>query len=357
MPYTIFRGLKPRDNDTSTKMADVESFFIYLDFDITNNLGTVTVKGGYWAVCCSGSTDDYPQGRPVANVPPQSYYLKAPHSNGLQFHRSRLLGSRKVEYGNEFTDLHLFEFVGAPKQLVAPPPGAPAGGAAPPVPQPWVDLADWQLKHTEPKAARNQKPLLLRRLSLTGQLENRYVHALSVNEDGQGTSSVAAAMPFDNPTCLASLISLHGGPMAELGVWTGGRATPTDEVTERNPGWHYFTTDQLAANANLPGTPVGFVMVAQGAFKAITWEAIDEWQPGEIAGGRLMRQLRKLVAGYRLVPPDGDQQSRSGYLRTIESVDDTKGDGIIPRSPDDPVEVLYLDGLNDNATTPVPPIL
>jgi hypothetical protein len=352
MPYTIYRG------DTvnpSNLMADVESFFIYIHFDVKTVLGTVGINGGYWAVCCSGLTDKYPQGRPEMSAEPQSYYVKSANNNGFILKRSRLLGSRKVEFGNEFTDLHLFQFTGEPVEPVeSVEPTAPNG-------VPWVDLEPWAITHGEPSASRNKRPLLVRRLTLAGLVENRYAHALSTTEDGMGTSSLSVAMAFDAPTCLASVVGLHGQPMAQLDIWTGGPRKPGQEkvVARTATPWSYFTPVQLASNASLPGAPVGFVMVAQGAFKAIAWEEIDEWYLNGVSEEVLLRQLRKVVRDYGLVPheAEADLPRKDPYLRTLENVFDTNCDGVVSPSPSDPIEVIHFGKLNNAANAPVPGII
>jgi hypothetical protein len=140
-------------------------------------------------------------------------------------------------------------------------------------------------------------------------------------------------MPYLKGSCFQVLLAHHN-------VGTG---VPALSVDLTNGQWSYF------GQANLPGQVTGYSMVAQGAFKSIAVSSeLEAWL---LSANVTTRDVHDRLAAVV------NACMRRRLQRDLETVDDTGNNEVVAASPDGPVEVLYLDGLNTAAVAPVPSIL
>lgn len=338
MPYSIYRGEKP---GKAAWMASTESFWAYVDFDVTQRGGIVGVSRGYWAVCTSGDGRRVPIGQPQFDAL-STYTIQGPHGGLIRFRDSTLIASIETEFGNEFANLHLFRF---PLPPDAPPDGgedAPAdeAPAAEGAPISWLDLSGWNVVHDEPKIADDRTDLLVQRVSLKGHLRPRYTAARRMVFSGPARmSSLSLLLPFDDASCIKAIQALNGQPMPLLTLSAAKKPAreAADEVSLGGPRL-LFESENYAAGRALPGQPHGFAMIAHGAFKAIPWAEVGQWYLRRSQPHEILDRLERTVVAYNQTSTDRPQP----FVRTLETADETRRNAIIPQSPDDPVEVFHL---------------
>jgi hypothetical protein len=331
MPYTWTKAGPP----ATALTARLQSFWIYYDFVVSRTTRQITVGDGYYAVYLSQASG--PPGVLKPTPDDRDFTIADTAGGTIQLKHAALIQSRLVEYSNEFNHLHVFKFDEAED----------ATG--------WIDTTGWNPAFTNPTKNEANRVFWPHTVAL-GTYEqkqggakkaggggkgaaaspgftDRYVYWLMSRENAAGTRSVGMVMPFLNPSCLSHILSGDDKVMPPLKIKVQSRAE-----------WQYFPTGVRT----FPGDVKGYVMVAQGAFKATDLSSeLEAWHfAGEKGTGK-----ESLVAD-RLA----DLVHRSSEMRrTLETCDDTEHDSVIPPSPDGPVEVLYLDSLNNR--NPVPSLV
>ncbi len=325
MPYIWSKTGKP----TSTELtARLESFWLYYDFVVDRGNRQITIGDGYYAVYLSQASGPPAVLKPAAAD--RDFTLDDTAGNVVQLKHAALIQSRVVEYSNEFNHLHVFKFDDAANATT------------------WIDASGWNPGFTNPdtnegnrvfwphtatfgayEAKKGEKPKAGAPAASPGFTE-RYVYWLMARENASGTRALGAVMPFLNPSCLSHILSGDNKVMPPLKLKVQSR-----------PDWTYFPTGVKT----FPGDVKGYVMVAQGAFKAIDLSSeLESWHLQGPSG-----PTEEVLVADRLA----DLVHRAGKLRrTLETCDDTKHDSVIPASPDGPVEVLYLDSLNNRVKVP-----
>jgi hypothetical protein len=116
---------------------------------------------------------------------------------------------------------------------------------------------------------------------------------------------------------------------------------PTLTVTTDAGEWNYFQGAKP-----WPGEVKGFVMVNQGAFKAMDVNlCAEDWLHFD-DDKKLFKELMRCT------------HQSSIFTRTVETVNDTTQTAAFPKDKSEgPVEMLYLNELNSGGNVVVPPIL
>ena len=301
MPYTWKTG-------TTTLTERLESFWLYIDFAIGQNR-RVKVQDGYLAIYVSQQS-----GPPRATKPAgtnRDITLQDEADNKIVLKHADLILSRLVEYGNEFNHLHLYKFDDGQSKAT------------------WVTATaqDWKPAFKNPTTNDDRKPFWNHTLDF-GTVKTRYVYSMIATENATGTQSLASIMPFLSPSALATVLSNDKKVMPPLAI-----------TVQKRPAWNYFPKDAKT----FAGDVTGFVMVAQGAFKAIDLGAeLASWHvpPSKTSTEQIFDRLTGLVHRFPRL------------RRTLDSASSTLDNSIVPVMPAVPVEVMYLNNLNTRNEVP-----
>jgi hypothetical protein len=285
----------------------LESFFFYFDFEVKPNNRRVTVNDGYFAVYLSQQS-----GPPAASKPDgaaRAFDIQDEDRNVIKVQNADLIVSRLVEYSNEFNRLHVYKFDNGVQKNT------------------WINTSQFAPTFVNPTSNQNRRPFWNHTLNFDS-IQSRYIHWLLAKENAKGTQTAAMVTPLLAPSLLGSILAKDGQVMPGLSI-----------AVQSRPAWTYFP----AGSRDLPGNVRGYVMIAQGAFKAISLgRDIETWHiaPNTLSPEEVAERLTEVV------------HRASSLRRTIEIADETMHDSVIPSSPDGPIELLYLDNLNDRNEVP-----
>jgi hypothetical protein len=292
MPFML------RDTSGNRPLGKLESFWLFYDFGVDKASNIVTVNNGYFAVYFSHST----AAEPVGAVDPshRQFELKDAAGKSLKVDHATVVKSRKVGYGNERGQLHLFDLNNAVQEKKG-----------------WFDGAGWAPGFTKPTAQQGGAPLESHEAGLGTESPVR--HAFGVMSDGAATTvdRLAVVMPLLANSFFATLLQKDGKPMSALSVTTP-RGT-----------WTHFDQPPL------PDGPTGYAMIAAGVFKGV--DVLSRLASWHLIKPRMHREFAEMLAEVI------DQASP--LQRNLDTAEETQRDGVIQATPRGPVEVLYLTGL------------
>jgi hypothetical protein len=323
MPYTFTELTAPPRRLTQ----HLESFWLYFDFTVAAANGALVVTDGYFAAHIS-------QLRPPDEIlDPDWKSLKFKVDGGagmgnVTMHHAQCRERRKTELINEYGRLLLFQF--DPKQPR----------------KDWLECKDWAASYKHPlydNDAPDLRPYLFHKLSLGTAIQDRWAHCLKTREVDGKTKAVTAIVPFTaQPICGVLLQNpvvvvkdtptgkeeMRFMPCLELKTFYGQDQRVSKE-------WTHFDAPPPAV---LPAAVEGYVMVTQGAFKAILLGSqLDDWHMTAKKGWNAERICDQLAAILPQYPP---------FERNLETVGESAADAVV-RPPADnlPVEVLFLNNL------------
>lgn len=288
-----------------------DSFWLFYDFRVSASTKIITINDAMFAVYLSQKSGGKSINKPEFREQNEAGTFEITEVAGKQkikLSQATLLASRLVEFSNEIGRLHLFKFwetsTDDPKMWIEP---------------------KWTSKAKNPDKNDDNSLFLNHELDF-GDINKRYIYWLSTQEDNNGTSSVALAMPFLNNSPFSLLLSKHRDELPIIKISSSKHGT-----------WQY----PEAGAEDLPGELQGFAMVCAGAFKSIALSSeIDEYyqfaesQPEQQGGKKaIIAKLSKAVHEYK-------------PFRTLSTVTMTDQDSVVSVPSDKPIEVLYLEKLN-----------
>jgi hypothetical protein len=322
MPYK----LKQTSPGSVEVTSNLESFWFFYDFSVDQGTKKVEMNKGYFAAyICQKS------GKPFiqtlygdSNAKKDDLYRKLEISNvaeqKISINNARLVDSKFSQFSNEVSQLHFFEF--SPENEHK---------------KEWVDTKGWSPKFNNPTKNDDGKYFLKQTLDF-GQVKDRYIYWLSTQANANGTERFGLAVPFIANSLMGTILALHQQDLPKISI----------SVDEKS--WPYPSGQEL------PGAIHGFLMVAEGAFKAISLSGeIDNLLYNtEIENNKQKKVLKPsneiLVTLSQII-----QRYPTPISRTINTAPVTSSDSVVPSSPELPIEVLYLESLN--STNPVDMII
>lgn len=324
MPYK-FKESK-NGQVSANALAEFESFWLYHDFNVDGATGVVRVNRGYVAVHFSQGPDKRPSiTKPSFGANLQSFVIEDEGGNQIGLTDVRLVESRRMETSNEFSQVHLFEFANNARSK-------------------WISEGSWNRANAAPVLNRDRTTFIDHVGSVGGV--PRYAFAVIDREVGDGLSHVSFVRAYLRDSLFSTILAHNGGP-AQM---------PALQVTSRagTQVWNYFNQYPLQ------GMVTGYVSVVNGAFKNITLGEIEQWDLTGVGSHEgVMNRLAELV--YR--PPQWGTKPLSGreapgLIRTLDTIDETSANGVMPATPRVPLEIACFRGLNGaGGPTPVPPII
>jgi hypothetical protein len=210
------------------------------------------------------------------------------------------------------SQLHLFDFSDEPEHK-----------------KEWVDTKGWSPKFKNPTKNDDGKYFLKQTLDF-GQVKDRYIYWLSTQANTNGTERFGLAVPFIANSLMGTILALHQQDLPKISI----------SVDEKS--WPYPSGQEL------PGAINGFLMVAEGAFKAIALSGevdnLIQQVTSDKPSKEILADLSQIIHRYP-----------TPISRTINTAPVTSSNSVVPSSPELPIEVLYLEGLN--STNPVDMII
>jgi hypothetical protein len=230
----------------------------------------------------------------------------------ISINNARLVDSRFSQFSNEVSQLHLFDFSDEPEHK-----------------KEWVDTKGWSPKFKNPTKNDDGKYFLKQTLDF-GQVKDRYIYWLSTQANTNGTERFGLAVPFIANSLMGTILALHQQDLPKISI----------SVDEKS--WPYPSGQEL------PGAINGFLMVAEGAFKAIALSGevdnLIQQVTSDKPSKEILADLSQIIHRYP-----------TPISRTINTAPVTSSNSVVPSSPELPIEVLYLEGLN--STNPVDMII
>jgi len=309
--------------DKVTVTPHLKGFLLYVGFTVDPATGWVTAGPGYAAFDYSEDSNMFQNRTPVA-IPfdglVRSYDI-TDNTHTFQLFHAKAVRSYKAEYANEVRQLHLLTFDNMQNRST----WFADGGFDPAFEAPMIDA--------------DGNPFLQRTLSYKN-IQNRYVFSTHTEENNNGTSTVMLTLPFLRASLFSQILQVALDPnVPPANAIIPPEMMPTLSVTTgMGRAWSYF-------DGALPwkGAVNGFVMVCQGAFKAMELNNLyaKDWQQNEGAftpnNQTILQELVRIT------------HNSTRFTRTSETVDITTDNAIHQGSGDGPVEILYLGNLNSRA--------
>lgn len=318
MAYAITEG----NNNLN---ASLESFLFYMPFQVHVNTGIVEAHqgaNGYFAYHVGWtSTQDFtsrplhPQ-RPGAAGMVQNYTIREAGGQGnITIKSARLKESRYEVRSNELSCLHLFELsanlaVGSRK---------------------WLDLAQWA--YTPPAPRENEDGTGFAPAGISfGGLEAQHLFKY-MEYHVNGWKQALFMMPFKQNGAFSTI----------LDAWDNNAPIPSVSISPLGQGNR--PTVRFFQNYVANIAPTGFVMVAQGAFKAMATSSLKEWSGRNLDANNVMAMCEECVNNAV------GQETRNQHIvtSTLESSDSSRMNSIPLASVDGPLEVLFLEDMPDGA--------
>jgi hypothetical protein len=314
MPYK----LKQTSPGSVEVTSNLESFWFFYNFNVDEGTKKVQIERGYFAAyICQKSGKPFIQSLyGDSNQKKEDLYRKLEISNvadqKISINNARLVDSRFSQFSNEVSQLHLFDFSDEPEHK-----------------KEWVDTKGWSPKFKNPTKNDEGKYFLKQTLDF-GQVKDRYIYWLSTQANTNGTERFGLAVPFIANSLMGTILALHQQDLPKISI----------SVDEKS--WPYPSGQEL------PGAINGFLMVVEGAFKAIALSGevdnLIQQVTSDKPSKEILADLSQIIHRYP-----------TPISRTINTAPVTSSNSVVPSSPELPIEVLYLEGLN--STNPVDMII
>jgi len=314
MPYK----LKQTSPGSVEVTSNLESFWFFYNFNVDEGTKKVQIERGYFAAyICQKSGKPFIQSLyGDSNQKKEDLYRKLEISNvadqKISINNARLVDSRFSQFSNEVSQLHLFDFSDEPEHK-----------------KEWIDTKGWSPKFKNPTKNDDGKYFLKQTLDF-GQVKDRYIYWLSTQANTNGTERFGLAVPFIANSLMGTILALHQQDLPKISI----------SVDEKS--WPYPSGQEL------PGAINGFLMVAEGAFKAIALSGEVDNLIKQVTSDKpskeILADLSQIIHRYP-----------TPISRTINTAPVTSSNSVVPSSPELPIEVLYLEGLN--STNPVDMII
>lgn len=314
MPYK----LKQTSPGSVEVTSNLESFWFFYNFNVDEGTKKVQIERGYFAAyICQKSGKPFIQSLyGDSNQKKEDLYRKLEISNvadqKISINNARLVDSRFSQFSNEVSQLHLFDFSDEPEHK-----------------KEWIDTKGWSPKFKNPTKNDDGKYFLKQTLDF-GQVKDRYIYWLSTQANANGTERFSLAVPFIANSLMGTILALHQQDLPKISI----------SVDEKS--WPYPSGQEL------PGAINGFLMVAEGAFKAIALSGEVDNLIKQVTSDKpskeILADLSQIIHRYP-----------TPISRTINTAPVTSSNSVVPSSPELPIEVLYLEGLN--STNPVDMII
>ncbi|MCH9647771.1 MAG: hypothetical protein K0U98_06000 [Deltaproteobacteria bacterium] len=298
-------------------LRDFESFLVRIEFNIARATGRISVTGGKAAIYQSNTTNqDFP-----GSLMDEGLRWVRLIDNGQQPQATQLdlqleaVAETTLDLVNETARLTLLEVP------------TPQGGQAPG----WLAAANWNIPYKPPKVTADGTPFRPRWFSFD-TIGKRYCDALQEGRNNNGCSALRVVCPMLNPPIMSRIFLNHGKEIRDL--------QPFSIQLSSSEPWKY----PPATPPPIPGAVIGSVTAVQGAFKQLLLSELEElnirWSgPGSLSNEKILLLLASWI---------GSQG------RNLETCDDSRLNSVVPPSPDSPLEVLLLEGLNSiNWVAPV----
>jgi hypothetical protein len=314
MPYK----LKQTSPGSVEVTSNLESFWFFYNFNVDEGTKKVQIERGYFAAyICQKSGKPFIQSLyGDSNQKKEDLYRKLEISNvaeqKISINNARLVDSRFSQFSNEVSQLHLFDFSDEPEHK-----------------KEWIDTKGWSPKFKNPTQNDDGKYFLKQTLDF-GQVKDRYIYWLSTQANTNGTERFGLAVPFIANSLMGTILALHKQDLPKISI----------SVDEKS--WPYPSGQEL------PGAINGFLMVAEGAFKAIALSGEVDNLIKQVTSDKpskeILADLSQIIHRYP-----------TPISRTINTAPVTSSNSVVSSSPELPIEVLYLEGLN--STNPVDMII
>lgn len=304
--------LKQTSPESVEVTSNLESFCFFYSFKV-NQSKIVELQKGYFAVYISQRS-----GKPFiqsfydnSNEEKKNVYRKLEISNlaeqKISINDALLANSRLSQFSNEVSQLHLFELFDEEEAR-----------------QDCIDTKGWTPKFKNPTQNDDGKYFLRQTFSL-GQATDRYIYWLAEQANNKKTERFSVAVPFIANSLTGTILALHKQELPKIQIIA-------DEKTWPYPKEQELPTQKLR----------GYVMVAEGAFKAIplTGEVDNLMQQttSNKTSEEILTYLSQIVHGYP-----------TPISRTLNTAAITKSNSVVPSEPELPIEVLCLEGLNSES--------
>lgn len=315
MSYNLIQTRPDRIDVTK----DLESFFLCYHFNVEAGGKTFQLQKGFFAVYLSQKS-----GPPFI----QSLYndndlgkedeerdLELSNRGGYKVavKSTRLVNSRFAQFSNEVSQLHLFEFTDLDDQKKKES----------------INTKEWTPQFKTPLKNDNDRYFLKHTLSFNS-VKDRYVYWLSTQTNANGTERFAVAVPFIATSVIGTTVALHNEKFPKVEISVDGKS------------WSYPKGGEDDVEGNLKG----FVIVADGAFKAMELNSnIDklcELSGQQTNTDEVMNYLSQVVHKYP-----------TKLCRNLNTISNTKDNSIVLSEPNLPIEILYMEGINSDNPMPL----
>jgi hypothetical protein len=315
MPYELAQ--KMPGSVIVTKNLD--SFWILYNFNVDKATKKIEIMRGYFAAYISQKVGNpiieslYKQQSQEKTDAYRKLEISNVASQKIIINNAKLVGSRFAQFSNEVSQLHLFDLSSENEHK-----------------KEWVDTKGWTPKCETPTGNADGSAPMKQTIGF-GQVKDRHIYWLATQANGNGTERFAAATYFTANSLAGTILSLHQQDLPKI------------QLSVNEKPWSYPSGDEI------PGHIQGYLMVAEGAFKSIALSGEIDNLINKVISKQLSKDiLRYLSEVVQKYPTKSVSKAESKFSRTINTVHDTWENAIIPSTPELPIEILYMEGLNSN---------
>lgn len=307
MPYELVQ----QSPSSVIVTKNLESFWVLYNFNVNKATKKIEIISGYFAAYISQKSGNplieslYKQQSTEKNDAYRKFEISNVAAQKIAINNARLVDSRFAQFSNEVSQIHLFDLSEENEHK-----------------KEWVDTKGWTPKFSNPIKNDDGKYFLKQTIGF-GSVKDRYIYWLATQANENGTERFAVATPFIANSLAGTILSLHQQDLPKI------------QISVDEKPWSYPSGEEI------PGDIQGYLMVAEGAFKSITLSGeidtlikkVTSKQPSK----DILTYLSEIIHKYP-----------TPIHRTINTAPVTSSSALIPSSPELPIEILYLEGLNSS---------
>jgi len=302
---------------------EMKSFCIFWRFSMSNQRYVTNVQVPYLLVHYSQLSESEPFIKPKINTN-QELIIDGAKSDGVKIimPTAKCKNSLKWEFRNEVHQLHFFEAADRRKD-----------------PKEWIDFSKCtQLKDLDVQADDNISTII-HNIELEGK-DNRIAYAVFEKENSKGASAFGAVLPLYQSPIIEDVLSIaktkaEGEKVFPKINLTRGILGGETTVAKDTGTASYITEDHKSNETS------GYILIAQGNFKNIP---LNHNSLMELYNEAFFRQPDKFVAYFSSLA-QGNKESGN---RTLASVHDDEKNAVTEPSKALPVELFFIDKLNND---------
>jgi len=305
-----------------TLTEELKSFCIFWRFSVSNQRFVTGVKEPYLLIHYSQLSDSIPFTKPIINNN-DKLIIDGTKSSGekITMPSAKCMNSLKWEFRNEVHQLHYFEAA----NRTTPPDS-------------WIDFSGSSQLINLDVAAKDNIATIIHKIKL-GEADDRIAYAVFEKDNSIGANSLGAVFPLYQTPILNDILLIaktgsNGDQVFPKIVIERDIKGGTQSVAKKGHKANYITDDHKSKSTS------GYILIAQGNFKNIP---LNHNSLQELYNDSFYKKSDNFVAYFSALA----QGNKDSGNRTLASVHDDEINAVTDASNELPVELFFIDNLNE----------